>query len=108
MGIDLTNTHFSVKLFANTLQANCAQVSRTIYTATNQMAGEVSTYGEVAAEAGFPGAARGVSGVLKKVGGLPWWRVTAASGRLIKGLESEQAQRLRAEGVTIRNGKIVG
>jgi methylated-DNA-protein-cysteine methyltransferase-like protein len=71
-------------------------------------AGEVSTYGEVAAEAGFPGAARGVSGVLKKVGGLPWWRVTAASGRLIKGLESEQAQRLRAEGVTIRNGKIVG
>jgi methylated-DNA-protein-cysteine methyltransferase-like protein len=71
-------------------------------------AGEVSTYGEVAAEAGFPGAARGVSGVLKKVGGLPWWRVTAASGSLIKGLESEQAQRLRAEGVTIRNGKIVG
>ena len=71
-------------------------------------AGEVSTYGEVAAEAGFPGAARGVSGVLKKVGGLPWWRVTAASGRLIRGLESEQAQRLRAEGVTIRDGKIVG
>lgn len=70
--------------------------------------GEVSTYGEVAAEAGFPGAARGVSGVLKKVGGLPWWRVTAASGKLIKGLESEQAQRLRAEGVTISDGKIVG
>ncbi|NND83800.1 MAG: 6-O-methylguanine DNA methyltransferase [Acidimicrobiia bacterium] len=70
--------------------------------------GEVSTYGEVAAEAGFPGAARGVSGVLKKVGGLPWWRVTAASGKLIRGLESEQAQRLRGEGVVIRNGKIVG
>ena len=70
--------------------------------------GEVTTYGEVAAEAGFPGAARGISGVLKKVDGLPWWRVTAASGRLIKGHEAEQAQRLRAEGVTVRNGKIVG
>ena len=70
--------------------------------------GEVSTYGEVAAEAGVPGAARGVSGVRTKVGGLPWWRVTASSGKLIKGLESEQAQRLRAEGVTIRDGKILG
>lgn len=69
--------------------------------------GELSTYGEVAAEAGFPGAARGVSAVLRKVGGLPWWRVTAASGRLIAGLEAEQAQRLRAEGVTIRDGRIV-
>lgn len=70
--------------------------------------GEVSTYGEIAAEAGFPGAARGISGVLRKVDGLPWWRVTAASGRLIKGHEAEQAERLRAEGVTIHNGRIVG
>jgi hypothetical protein len=44
MGIDLTNVYFSMTLFANTLRANCAQVSRTIYTATNQMAGQVSTY----------------------------------------------------------------
>lgn len=43
-GIDLTNAHFTVQLFANTLQANCSQVSRTIYTATNAMAGEVSAY----------------------------------------------------------------
>lgn len=43
-GIDLTNVHFTILLFANTLQANCAQVSRTIYTATNQMAGRVSNY----------------------------------------------------------------
>ncbi|MBN1146979.1 MAG: hypothetical protein JXA78_06975 [Anaerolineales bacterium] len=43
-GIDLTNTHFTIALFANTLQANCAQVSRSIYTATNMMAGSVSTY----------------------------------------------------------------
>lgn len=43
-GIDLTNVNFTVSLFANTLQANCAQVSRTVYTATNFMAGAVSSY----------------------------------------------------------------
>jgi hypothetical protein len=43
-GVDLSNVNFSVKLFANTLQANCAQVARTIYTATGSMAGRVSTY----------------------------------------------------------------
>ena len=43
-GIDLTNVYFTVSLFANTLQANCAQVARTVYTATGQMAGRVATY----------------------------------------------------------------
>ena len=43
-GIDLSNVHFSVSLFASTLQANCAQVSRTVFTATEQMAGTVSSY----------------------------------------------------------------
>jgi len=33
-----------VLLFANMLQSNCAQVARTIYTATESMAGLVSTY----------------------------------------------------------------
>jgi len=43
-GIDLSNVNFSVMLFANTLQANCAQVARTIYTASSKMAGRVSSY----------------------------------------------------------------
>lgn len=43
-GIDLSNTNFSVSLFANTLQANCAQVSRTIFTATASSPGMVATY----------------------------------------------------------------
>lgn len=43
-GIDLTNVYFTVSLFANTLQANCAQVARTIFTATGEMAGRVATY----------------------------------------------------------------
>ncbi|HYO60837.1 MAG TPA: MGMT family protein, partial [Actinomycetota bacterium] len=37
--------------------------------------GDVATYGEIAAEAGFPGAARAVGNVLRRAEGLPWWRV---------------------------------
>ena len=65
--------------------------------------GDVVTYGEVAAMAGRPGAARGVGAVLAGSGdrGLPWWRVVAANGRLVPGHEREHAKRLRAEGVTV-------
>lgn len=61
--------------------------------------GMVASYGEVAAEAGFPGAARAVGTLLRRSSGLPWWRVVAAGGRLVPGEENEQAQRLRAEGI---------
>lgn len=60
--------------------------------------GDVLTYGEVASEAGFPGAARAVGNLLRTTEGLPWWRVVAASGRLNPGDPAEHAQRLRAEG----------
>ena len=43
-GIDLSNANFSVSLFANTLIANCSQVARTIFTATNQLAGRLVSY----------------------------------------------------------------
>ncbi len=66
-------------------------------------AGEVVTYGEVALEAGFPGRARSVGHLLATHDGdLPWWRVVAASGRLVPGHEVDQARRLRAEGVSLR------
>ncbi len=65
-------------------------------------AGEVVTYGEVAAEAGFPGAGRAVGRVLATSGGsFPWWRVVTAAGRLVPGHEVEHARRLRAEGVEV-------
>jgi len=70
-------------------------------------AGAVATYGEIAAEAGFPGAARAVGSLLRRSSGLPWWRVVAAGGRLIPGEEQEQARRLRAEGVAFTTaGKV--
>lgn len=68
--------------------------------------GDVVTYGEVAAEAGYPGAARAVGGVLARSDGLPWWRVVAANGRLVPGHEAEHARRLRSEGVAVVRGRV--
>ncbi|MCU1497392.1 MAG: hypothetical protein JWM47_1345 [Acidimicrobiales bacterium] len=69
--------------------------------------GEVVTYAEVAAEAGFPGAARAVGRLLGTSGGAyAWWRVVNAAGRLVPGHEAEQAERLAAEGVAVVGGRI--
>jgi methylated-DNA-protein-cysteine methyltransferase-like protein len=64
--------------------------------------GDVVAYGEVAAEAGWPGRSRAVGRLLSTSGaGLPWWRVVNAAGRLVPGHEEEQARRLAAEGVGV-------
>jgi methylated-DNA-protein-cysteine methyltransferase-like protein len=68
--------------------------------------GAVASYGEVALDAGFPGAARAVGNLLRTTSGLPWWRVVTASGRLVPGCEAEHAELLRAEGVTVSNGRV--
>ncbi len=72
--------------------------------------GELMTYGEVALEAGRPGAARAVGRFLAEHGGeVCWWRVVTASGRLVPGHEVDHARRLRAEGVTVdlERGRVV-
>ncbi len=66
--------------------------------------GTCASYGEVAAEAGRPGAARGVGRVLAGSEGLPWWRVVRADGTLPKG--ADQARRLQEEGVSIIGGRV--
>jgi hypothetical protein len=43
-GIDLTNANFSVELFAQTLLANCDQVSQEIYNASKKTAGTLTSY----------------------------------------------------------------
>lgn len=69
--------------------------------------GEVVTYGEVAADAGRPGAARAVGHLLAtRPADLPWWRVVTANGRLVPGHEAEHARRLAAEGVEIVGGRV--
>ncbi len=69
--------------------------------------GHVMAYGEVADEAGYPGAARAVGNVLRTVRGLPWWRVVTATGRLVPHHEKEHAERLRTEGVLVKKGRVV-
>lgn len=69
--------------------------------------GEVATYGEIAEEAGHPGAARAVGNILADTDGLPWWRIVTSTGRLVPGHEREQARRLRAEGVEVRGKRVV-
>ena len=70
--------------------------------------GDVMSYGEVAAAAGYPGAARAVGNVLRTVPDLPWWRVVAATGRLVPGYERRHAELLRAEGIQVRGGRVIG
>lgn len=70
-------------------------------------AGEVLTYGEVAAEAGYPGAARAVGAVLRSASELPWHRVVAAGDRIVCGNAAEQARRLEADGLVVRDGRVV-
>lgn len=68
--------------------------------------GEISTYGEVAQESGYPGAARAVGNLLRTVPGLPWWRVITTTGRLVPDKEAEHARLLRAEGVSVMQGRV--
>ena len=68
--------------------------------------GDVMSYGEVAAEAGYPGAHRAVGNLLRRVDGLPWWRVVAANGRLVPGSEERHARKLAAEGVVVVDGRV--
>ena len=69
--------------------------------------GEVMTYGEVAAEAGYPGAARAVGNYVRKTDGVPWHRVVGAGDRIVSRCAVEQKQRLIAEGLTIRGNRVL-
>ena len=71
--------------------------------------GEVVTYGEVADQAGFPGAARAVGTVLRTCDGdLPWWRVVGAGGVIRTPGKERQADLLKSEGILVVGGRIVG
>lgn len=70
--------------------------------------GRVSTYGRLAALAGYPGAARLTVRALRGDVPLPWHRVVAAGGRIaLAGAEgAEQRLRLTVEGVTFRGERV--
>ena len=71
--------------------------------------GVAVSYGWVAEEAGRPRAARAVGGILALTGEpVPWWRVVRADGRLVAPWAEEQATKLVAEGVDVRDGRVHG
>jgi methylated-DNA-protein-cysteine methyltransferase-like protein len=71
--------------------------------------GKVSTYGDVARAAGFPGCARQVVWALRGASrGLPWHRVVGAKGKISLPGESglEQRFRLEAEGIVFHRSRV--
>lgn len=69
--------------------------------------GHVVTYGEVAREAGRPGAARAVGNLLRKsLSDVPWWRVVTATGRVCPFAVPEATRRLAAEGICVIDGHV--
>jgi methylated-DNA-protein-cysteine methyltransferase related protein len=75
--------------------------------------GRVSTYGAVARAAGLAGRARQAGYALRvapRALNLPWHRVVGAGGRIVFPKSSaahiEQARRLRAEGVEVRDERV--
>jgi O-6-methylguanine DNA methyltransferase len=72
--------------------------------------GHVATYGEVAARAGRPGAARAVGNIMRTCGrpDVPCHRVIAAGGRLggYGGSEVLKRQLLMSEGVVFRGNRV--
>ncbi len=69
--------------------------------------GDVVTYGEVAAEAGHPGAARAVGTLLRTAGvDIPWWRVVGAGGYLRTPDWTRQARLLADDGVLVVKGRV--
>ena len=75
--------------------------------------GRVSTYGDVARQAGLPGRARQAGYALKHAPDgmhLPWHRVVGAGGKIAfprrSSARREQTRRLESEGVKVANGRV--
>lgn len=74
--------------------------------------GSVAGYGQIARRAGLPGRARMVARLLAANEDplLPWHRIVRSDGRIAFPPGSsgfgEQVQRLRAEGVTVVDGRV--
>ena len=70
--------------------------------------GEVVSFGDIAARAGRPTAPRAAGAFLSKsMAVLPWWRVVYSDGRLPPCDPVKQAGYLEAEGVVVRDHRVV-
>jgi alkylated DNA nucleotide flippase Atl1 len=83
-----------------------ADVDEAVFDVVEQIPpGRVSTYGAVGRLVGI--GPRRVARALSLGGGaVPWWRVLRADGTVAEPVRVEQLQRLAAEGVSLRNGRV--
>src|SRR5215212_2235245 len=83
---------------------------RVLFAVRRIPAGRIATYGDVAAAAGVPRAARAVGNIMKgcRVPGVPCHRVVAAGGKLggYGGSEAMKRALLVAEGVVVSGARI--
>lgn len=75
--------------------------------------GRVSTYGDIARAAGYPGRARQAGYALRHTPDdvqLPWHRIVGAGGRIAFPRGSrhyrEQARLLKGEGIVVKDGRV--
>lgn len=94
-------------------KVNDARLERIWATIEDIPPGNVANYGQVAEIAGYPRGARIVCYALRVVPAerrIPWFRVINAQGRIAINKDSpgykEQAERLRAEGVRVVDGRV--
>ena len=93
--------------------AHLSSTAQRILAAVRAIApGQVAGYGDVARRAGLPGRARLAARILStnEDPNLPWHRVLRSDGRIAfpEGSQGylEQSRRLRAEGVSVANGRV--
>lgn len=96
------------------LETHMNEIHQRIYAAIAAIpTGRVASYGAIAIRARLPGRARLVGTLLRDTPDgwvLPWHRVLRANGQVAFPPGSsgfrEQCQRLRAEGIEVRNGRV--
>ena len=83
-----------------------ADVDEAVFDVVEQIPpGRVTSYGAIGRLVGV--GPRRVARALSTGGGaVPWWRVLRADGTVAEPVRVEQLQRLAAEGVPVRNGRV--
>jgi methylated-DNA-protein-cysteine methyltransferase-like protein len=98
------------KIQKDALRANSDRDEAFVQVIRSIPRGKVSTYGKVAAAAGYPLYHRAVAKLLRTEisAVLPWHRVVGAGGQIKLRFDAEEEQRLRLkmEGITF-NGKLI-
>ena len=110
----LANTHTATARQAELHNASTLNLKQIILQVVHQIpAGKIATYGQIAEMAGIPRAARLAGNALKSLPAkstIPWHRVVNAQGRISLPESNpsyqKQLQRLKAEGVLMKNKRI--